>query len=262
MTLANLSGGRDSTAMVVKWLESGKDLDYIIFCNTGFEFPAMYSYISKLDNYLKKHFNKQITIIQNGNTMEKWAFEKPISKGKDEGRKRGLPKVVGKDYCTRELKIKPTRDFVLSKSPNKFKNTALISYTYNEVENGRVSNLEYAISCYPLHEWKMNEPEVTEFLKERGIMNPLYNDFSRTGCFFCPKQSLRSFYTLFKKYPQEWEFMKKWEKHASDLNCVNTTWHRDFKLTELEERFKKEGVEREQELFNNDYAESETCFCR
>lgn len=35
MVFANLSGGRDSSCMVVKWLESGYDIDYIIFCDTG-----------------------------------------------------------------------------------------------------------------------------------------------------------------------------------------------------------------------------------
>ncbi len=41
MISANLSGGRDSSAMVVKWLENGNELDYIIFCDTGFEFDEM-----------------------------------------------------------------------------------------------------------------------------------------------------------------------------------------------------------------------------
>ena len=54
MISANLSGGRDSSAMVVKYLESGNTLDYVIFCDTGFEFEEMYEYIDKLDLYLQK----------------------------------------------------------------------------------------------------------------------------------------------------------------------------------------------------------------
>ena len=42
MVFANLSGGRDSSAMVVKWLELGNNIDYILFCDTGYEFAEMY----------------------------------------------------------------------------------------------------------------------------------------------------------------------------------------------------------------------------
>lgn len=80
------------------------------------------------------------------------------------------------------------------KRNGKYRVTALIGYTYNEVENGRVSILDYAIAKYPLHEWKWNELEVSEFLRERQIMNPLYNHFKRTGCYLCPKQSKASLY--------------------------------------------------------------------
>ena len=64
MTFANLSGGRDSTAMVVKWLELGKELDYILFCDTKVEYPQMYDYLNKLDSYLKREFNKEIVVLQ------------------------------------------------------------------------------------------------------------------------------------------------------------------------------------------------------
>lgn len=162
MIIANLSGGRDSSAMVVKWLELGNKLDYIIFCDTGFEFKEMYKYIEKLDLYLQREFNKSITYLNKGGKenlndcstiLETWAFHKPITKGDKKGLKRGLPKVLGLSYCTRESKANPTKRFVQERVKNKWLVTCLIGYTYNEVEEGRVSNLDYAITQYPLHEW-------------------------------------------------------------------------------------------------------------
>lgn len=47
LTIANFSGGRDSTAMVIRYLKLGNNIHYILFCDTGFEFPAMYEYIEK-----------------------------------------------------------------------------------------------------------------------------------------------------------------------------------------------------------------------
>lgn len=65
MIFANLSGGRDSSAMIIKWLESNNPLDYIIFCDTKYEFKEMYEYLDKLDEYLKRKFNKSITRLEN-----------------------------------------------------------------------------------------------------------------------------------------------------------------------------------------------------
>lgn len=261
MIVANLSGGRDSTAMVVKWLELGRELDYILFCDTGFEFAEMYEYIDKVDGYIQRKFGKKITRLDGSKEIEKWAFELPITKGKLEGMLRGLPMILRRDYCTRQTKVIPSEKFVKEKSPQKFKNTALIGYTYAEVERGRSSNVSYAVSVYPLHEWKMNEEEVSDFLKERGIMNPLYEKFDRTGCFFCPKQSMKSFYALYKHYKKEWEFMKEWEKRAVELDCVNQKWHMRYTMDELEKKFR----DKSHALFlieEPNFEPFETCFCK
>lgn len=258
MITANLSGGRDSTAMVVRWLELGNKIDHIIFCNTHYEFDEMYEYINKLDKYLQDKFNMQITRLDSGDKIKEYAFIKPITKGEREDRFRGLPITLGRDYCTRETKINPTTRFIKERSPNKFNNVALIGYTYNEVENGRNSNLDYATARYPLHEWKWNEAEVEAYLRDKGIANPLYERFSRTGCFLCPKQSLKSLYQVYKYYNDKWEIMKQWEARAKELNCVNQTWKIGVSLLELEAKFKTQS----EDLFTDSYDLMETCFCK
>lgn len=257
MTFANLSGGRDSSAMVVRSLERGEKLDFVLFCDTGFEFAEMYEYIDKLDNYLQKHFNISITRLDSRAVIERWGFCEPITRGERAGQFRGIPRRLGMDYCTREAKINPSKKFVLSKSTNKLRNIVLIGYTYNEVMRGRVSNLDYAIARYPLYAWGWDEQECDDFLKSRGIANPLYQRFSRTGCYLCPKQSVRSLFTLWKHYPQYFAKMKDLESRASRLNAVNTRFFAK-PLVEIAEDFKY----RQDTLFSDDYAESETCFCK
>lgn len=259
MTVANLSGGRDSSAMVVKWLEMGNKLDKIIFCDTLYEFPQMYEYLDKLNEYLKRKFDKEITFLKpNDDTLHKWCFEYPIQKGENIGRLRGLPKAMGMDFCTRELKANVTRDYVKSLSPNKFKNDVLIGYTFNEVERGRQSSLSYGVSRYPLHEWHFNEPECTNFLKQRGIANPLYKYFERTGCFLCPKQSTRSLKALYENYPQLWQKCKELENKAKELNCVTQTLKPLKTLQEYEKAFK----ENPSFDFSDDYESEHICFCK
>ena len=257
MTFANLSGGRDSSAMVVRWLESGEKLDFVIFCDTGFEFAEMYAYVDKLDNFLYKNYGMNITRLDSRGEIEKWAFGQRITRGERAGQFRGIPRRLGNDYCTRETKIYPSKRFVLSKSQQKFRNCVLIGYTHAEVQRGRVSNLDYAIARYPLAEWHWNERECEEFLKARGIANPLYRHFSRTGCYLCPKQSMRSLYKLFRHYPQYFQKMLEMESRASALDCVNTRFF-GKPLEQIAEDFKY----RQDTLFSDDYVELETCFCK
>lgn len=52
--IANVSGGKDSTAMLFRLLELRKTepdrypLDEVVFCDTTMEFPEMYEHLAKL----------------------------------------------------------------------------------------------------------------------------------------------------------------------------------------------------------------------
>ena len=47
--VVSLSGGKDSTAMLLRMVEEGWPIDIILFCDTGIEFDAMYRHIDKLE---------------------------------------------------------------------------------------------------------------------------------------------------------------------------------------------------------------------
>ena len=53
--IVSLSGGKDSTAMLIKMIEMGMVIDDIVFINVmatptmGAEFPEMYDYLDKLE---------------------------------------------------------------------------------------------------------------------------------------------------------------------------------------------------------------------
>ena len=104
----------------------------------------------------------------------------------------------------------------------------------------------------------MNESEVEEFLKSRGIANPLYKNFSRTGCYLCPKQNKASLYNLYKNYPKEWERAKELERIAKDRQCVTQTLKPNKSLLEFENEFKKNPSFD----LSEDYGFDETCFCK
>ena len=51
--VVSLSGGKDSTAMLLMMLERRMPIDIILFCDTGLEFPTMYEHMKKLELHIK-----------------------------------------------------------------------------------------------------------------------------------------------------------------------------------------------------------------
>ena len=47
--VVSFSGGKDSTAMLLKMIEEKIPIDCILFCDTGLEFPQMYEHIDKIE---------------------------------------------------------------------------------------------------------------------------------------------------------------------------------------------------------------------
>ena len=52
--VVSLSGGKDSTAMLLRMIEEGMPVDIILFCDTGLEFEGMYNHIDRLEKYIGK----------------------------------------------------------------------------------------------------------------------------------------------------------------------------------------------------------------
>ena len=49
--IVSLSGGKDSTAMLLMMLERNMPIDHVLFFDTGWEFPQMYEHIAKVEDY-------------------------------------------------------------------------------------------------------------------------------------------------------------------------------------------------------------------
>ena len=58
--IVSFSGGKDSTAMLLKLIEENRPIDEIIFIDTGLEFQEMYEHIKKVENFI----NRKITILK------------------------------------------------------------------------------------------------------------------------------------------------------------------------------------------------------
>ncbi len=240
--LAMWSGGKDSTFMILKLLENNYPLDEIIFCDTGWEFPQMYEYILKVEEYLKHNFNfTNITKLNWGRGREiwnKWA-ETEFKKGQYKGLKRGFPFSFGMSWCTRELKINPTKRYIKSKYPRDCKIFIYVGITYDETHRiSKTQLLKNTQYLYPLIDWKVKEGETNTYLKEIGLYNKLYDYFPCLGCYICPKQSLNRLYTLYKYFPKLWqELYQLGKKYKENNYAVHKI--KGYDVDELSQLFNK-----------------------
>lgn len=111
MVIASISGGRDSTAMLLKCLENGEQIDYIIFNDTLQEIPIMYEYLQKVNKYISEKYNKSIIFTKPLATFEEWVFGKLGARSKKKGAIRGIPKKSEACWWRRESKIYPAERF-------------------------------------------------------------------------------------------------------------------------------------------------------
>lgn len=72
--IASFSGGKDSTAMVLRLLEEGWLLDEVVFFDTGWEFPQMYEHIAQFERYT----GITVTRLHPRRDFVYWMLERPI----------------------------------------------------------------------------------------------------------------------------------------------------------------------------------------
>lgn len=98
--IVSFSGGKDSTAMLLKMIEKNMRIDEIIFCDTGKEFPQMYEHIKKVEQYIKKPIIK----LKAEKSFDYYMFEHIKTRGKNKGQ-AGYGWASGRcRWCTTLLK--------------------------------------------------------------------------------------------------------------------------------------------------------------
>ena len=260
INIAMLSGGQDSTAMTLRLLEIGEPVDIIAFCDTGLEHKAMYDYIDNLDAFFRRKYNKEILRLYPSKEFEEWVFGK-CTKGENEGKIRGVPRIADLCYWRREAKEYPLTRWLKKQGINKY--TKYVGYT--STETARAMNMDEHNYRAPLIEWGWNEIMCRNYLREMEMENPLYRHFGRTGCAICPKQRIDDYYNLYKHYPEVWAYMKDLEGRVTTARKKNgeasiyPAFHTKYFTDQLEEQFKKKD---RQATFEFEHEPVRDCFCK
>ena len=226
--IIGFSGGKNSTTMLLMMLEDGYKIDDIVFADTGMEYPEMYDYIRKVEKYLCR----KITFLKPLKTYKE-AFYTRFQRGKFKGKIYGFPTLINK-WCVRYLKLAPLDNYTKS---IKGEFVMWVGITIDEPK--RYERLiKFKNRGAYLYENKITDNDCLIYLKSKNLLNPLYEKFTRLGCWICGNQRINDLRILRKDYPSLWQ-------EALDLEKDSRTTFNPNRLTfkKLDERFAREDMQ-------------------
>ncbi len=241
----SLSGGKDSSYLLLQMIERGMPIDAVLSADTGMEFPEMYGHLEKLDDLLYRERGIHITTLRHPKGFEWLMFDEPKQKPKTlENRARlGIPPCgngwpgIRVRWCTGQLKT-----HLISKEVNRLKRdkNALHYVGIAADEAWRCKGEQY-----PLVDWGVTEAEALRGCYDRGFdFGGLYEIYHRASCWCCPFQRIEELRRLRKHHPELWDKLIELDRRAraqfgpGPLGQFKKNWSVD----RLEERFAMEDA--------------------
>ncbi len=249
----SLSGGKDSTAMLLMLLERGENIADIVFFDGGWEFPQMHDHLEQLENFTGHTITRLRPRLPVGTQTEKtpfdWMFsEYPVIKRYTKELRsigRGWPH-ISRRWCTgRKQESLRAHIFALTHKQNvTLPLQQCIGFAADEEARTLKKTLrstEYIVQRYPLIEWGVTERDALAYCKKRGFTwGGLYEKFERVSCFCCPLQSVDDLRTLRLHYPALWQHMLTMESWLP-LDNQYRRFKNDITLSDFETRLCLEG---------------------
>ena len=238
--IVSFSGGKDSTAMLLRLLESGMPVDIILFNDTGLEFEQLYEHINKVEQYITRYTDVGITRVLPEQPFEYYFFDVPIHHRKQTKFNERLgtdshngfswpgPKMR---WCTDRLKTRPRTQF-LKKYRKEYNIIEYVGIAADEEYRLRRKINNRKNMRYPLVDWGMTEADCLKYCYDRGFdWGGLYEKFSRVSCWCCPLQSLPELRVLYHDFPDLWQKLEEMDSQTYGQFRI------DYSVEDLEKRF-------------------------
>lgn len=224
------SGGKDSTAMLLRMLELGEHIDEVICCDTYKEFPAMYRHIEKIKRIVEDGGIK-FTLLRNPLSFDYLMFEKEVERKTGEIVSGYSWAGARSRWCTSKLKI-DVIDKYLQELGQTHEIIEVLGIAYDEQDRAERKSNDVENKRYPLIEWGWVEADCLQYCYAKGFdWEGLYEIFKRVSCWCCPLQPLKELRKLRKHFPSLWQDLIEMDKR---------TWRQfraDFTAEQLEKRF-------------------------
>jgi len=238
--IISLSGGKDSTAMLLVMIEKKEQVDEIIWFDTGWEWPQMYDHIKKLEKKIKKHIWK----LHSKAPFNYWMFQKPIYKDRNKNTLQyygyGWPSMQRR-WCA-ALKIDVLTYFQrMYVDPICCVGIAADEAAKAKTKEQQEKNPKINGTLrYPLIEYDITEKQALQYCYDHGFdWGGLYEDFRRVSCFCCPLQKIDDLRLIKNKYPEIWQKILQMDNFCQ-ANHHKYKFSRGRSISDFDRVFKKE----------------------
>lgn len=158
----NLSGGKDSTALVLWCLEKGEKFDDVIFFDTGWDFPEMQEHL----NLLQQNIPVPISRVTAAHSFDYYFSEYERSKGKLKGlHGYGFCDALSR-WCT-AMKTQSIERYLKDKYPGETIQH-WIGIAADEARRVKEDKLQAGTVRYPLIEWDKTEEDCLNYCYSKG----------------------------------------------------------------------------------------------
>lgn len=193
--VVSLSGGKDSTAVLLKLLEDNIPIHSVYAFDTGWEFPEMYDHLDKLERYTGFKITRMRSPHNFDDLLKKYRWPSK-----------------GRRWCTSE-KIAAGKRYIKSLDP-RYVYLDTIGFAADEEARTMTAAVYDRWTLFPMVDyWRMDEKDALDLCKQHGFdWGGLYEHFDRVSCFCCPLSKKREMWALRQHYPALWKRMEKMEE--------------------------------------------------
>lgn len=226
--IVSLSGGKDSTAMLLMMIERGIRVDEVVFADTGMDFPAMYDHLEKVEGMI----GMEVTRLRCESTFEHLMFDHVLAKGRRAGERGYGWARPNARWCTSKMKTELIGRHVRNLGPSCVQFVGIAADEAHRASDPR--------KRYPLVEWGITEAQALSYCYDHGLdWGGLYEMFNRVSCWCCPLQSLDDLRKLRRNFPDLWERLLEMDERSCNSFRI------DYTARQIDERFANEDRQME-----------------
>lgn len=230
--ITSWSGGKDSTASIILEHIHGLPPSDIIFSEVMFDKKRGIS--GELPEHIDFVKNKAILVFESwGHKVKILHSDKDYldiffhvltrSKTPERNGKIGGFPIGGMCALNREGKTSPISRYIKQYPKGK-----VIQYVGIAVdETKRLENLEKRGQVSLLAKYGYTERMCFDLCEKYGLLSPIYKNYKRGGCWFCPNSSCITFAKLKAHYPELWAELEKLS-HTQNLVSQNFRYEKTF----------------------------------
>lgn len=189
LNVISFSGGKDSTAMLLKMIEHGENIHSVVWFDTERDFPEILAHIEKLK------FNLPQIKFQ---TIRHWAgFDFLADRYGDAHKSGGWCTAAKRDCCNKYIRL------VVKDNPD-IEVCECVGFALDEQQREAKYGKKWRVR-YPLQEYNMTENDALKYCYSKGYdFSGIYNwmPSKRVSCYNCPKQSKADWEAIAEHHPE------------------------------------------------------------